>query len=150
MRLTPKMQTALLFCLYLSRAGKASDVTLIREICSQADAAYEILGYLFSEGVVSREMEEHPMQVTYVYTLEGNPTVGDILKAVSPKGLLTPKETASLKLGQHEHRALALLATSLSSALDPFLKRTMPGLNNDLILAELTQLDGAAEIGTGN
>lgn len=143
MRLTAKMQTALLFCLYLTRAGKASADDIGVELNLNCATMEEILTAL----------EEHNILVTDghagEFSLRGNPTVADVLKAVS-KPLLTPREIFAYTLGQHEHRALALFADTLSATLNPLLNRTIRGIGNDLILAELAKMDNITETGTGN
>lgn len=148
MRITPKMQTALLFCLYLTRAGKSYLYEAIREMDVDDCLCIDTIQELRRCNIV--RWFEPVGSGDQAYELIGNPTVADVLKAVSPKPLLTAKEAAAYRLGQHEHRALALLADNLNAALTPLLNRTIRGIGNDLILAELAQMDGAKETGAVN
>lgn len=139
MRLTHKMQTALLFCLYLTRAGRVN-ASVVGDILNLDVATLnDILLSLSLAQIVDSESGD--------YSLIGNPTVDDILKAVSHKPTLTAKETAVYRQGQHEHRALALLADKLTTAVAPILSRTIRGIGNDLVIAEISQMDSASGLG---
>src|ERR1700678_204928 len=135
MRLTPKMQYALLFCLYLTRAGKVTLLNTEQSLNLGEGELFEVADLLYISKIVSCE--------GMYFSLVGNPTVSDVLKAISPKPTLTDKERNAYRIGDHEHRALALFADNLSLALLPVLDRTIRGIGNDLILDELNKLDTA-------
>lgn len=141
MRLTKKMQIAIMTCLYLARAGKATQATLFETFKVDLTVLKETLHALEVAGIVGGSDE---------YSLNGNPTVADAIKAVSHKSTLTAKEYSSYRLGQHEQRALALFADMLTTTLNPLFNRTIRGIGNDLILAELAKMDSAKESGAAN
>lgn len=152
MRLTPKMQYALLFCLYLTRAGKANSSTVASTLSLGTDTLQECLAHLVEAGVVCFGPPEDGKHTAVYreYELLGNPTVDDVLKAITPKPTLTDKERTAYRRGEHEHRALSLLADNLILATNPVLSRTIRGIGNDLILNELNKLDTAVVSERGN
>lgn len=136
MRFNKNVQYALLFTLYLCRAGKATvdtasqNLGLSRTLLEQVSRKLRIAGIFKSTKGPSGG-----------YELVTNPTVLDLIKAVDKVEWLKVKEVATYQRGESEHRALVCFARRFGKTTATELNKTVRSLNNDLLIEEMNQFD---------
>lgn len=140
MKLGQKTKYALLFVLYLGRAGRARTT----------DAAHNLgLSVTFMEQV-ARKLRVGGIVKSIRgpgggYELAGNPSIGEVLDAMKVSPLMTKEETQALSTGTVEQRALGEIVGRLAFNLTPVLKASVTAHGAALSAAEGKQLGSLSE-----
>lgn len=132
MKLTKKFQYALLFVLYLTRAGQASAKTVSENLNIPHNILCQLTLRMKRNGILKRSRGRHG-----VYELAMRPTVADVAQAVAPialKGII-------LAGGPVEHRVLTQYACSMQSGMRRLLNRPVENLIKELTANELTTMN---------
>lgn len=137
MRMNRMLQYALLLVLYLCRAGRAR----------LADVVENLNLSLTFMGVVARKLRLGRVIKSIRgpgggYEIIGDPTVRDVVEAMSPVFLLSGREMSSYVRGAPEHRALAQCVVSFQAIMGPLLRRKVRNVNNELAANEIAALNG--------
>lgn len=138
MKLTKQVQYGVLFCLYLTRAGRASVDGVSKSLGLSVTFLQQVTRKLCTVGLIKSVRGPGGG-----YELVGNPTVGDVFDALSPIQLVTAKDSDTFARGEAEGRAFLGWVNNLSVVMNPLFKRTLRGVGNDLILEEMSRLDSA-------
>ncbi len=131
MKLNQKLQLGILFVLYLCRAGKANIESAAEGLEVSKSFLEQVARQLRLTGIVRSSRGPGGG-----YELVGEPTVGQMFKALSPVKLL---DTALLT--SHEKRSLCHLASSLTAAMNPIMNRKIRSVGMDLVAMDLAKLD---------
>lgn len=136
MRINKKAQYGVLLCLYIARAGRATipeasaNLKLSTPFLEQIARKLRIAGILTSVRGVKGG-----------YEMPGEPTIAQILKALSPASILTPEENRDYTRGEPEHRALAMFARRLTLGVSHFTKGSIRAISEELVNVELERMD---------
>jgi Rrf2 family protein len=138
MRLNKDFQYSLLFVLYLCQAGRAKLDDASYSLQIPKGFLEQLARKLRIAGVV-----ESVRGPGGGYELRGDPTVRDVMNAISPVKLLAEEEQTKYQSGLTEHRALLQFAKNLNSAMSIVLSRTVRNVGRELVANELAVMNTA-------
>lgn len=136
MRFNKNIQYGMLFCLYLCRSGRVTVDSAAEGLGLSKTLLSQVANKLKAGGVV--KSVKGPQGG---YELAEAPKVIDVFNALSPIKLIDTKEATKYVTGDAEHRALMTFVRGFNSSISPLMQRTIRGIGNDLVLAELNILD---------
>jgi Rrf2 family cysteine metabolism transcriptional repressor len=135
MKLNKKMQYAVLFSLYVSRAGRATVEVAADNLSLSRSFLEQVARKLRIAGVVKSVRGPNGG-----YELVGDPTVYDVLTAVAPVKLLGPEAT-DYKSGKAEERAFYRFALNLGNSIMPVLRKSISKVNDELVVSEVAAME---------
>ncbi len=136
MKLNRKSQYGMLLVLYICRAGRTTIDHAAENLGLSASFMEQVARKLRLAGVLQSVRGPGGG-----YELAGEPTVADVLDALSPINFLTTAEQQEYRRGHAEHRAFAAYAGNLKKALNPLLNRTLRNINQELVVNELALME---------
>lgn len=136
MKLNKKAQNAILFCLYLSRAGRASVASASEGLSLSKTFLYQVAGLLKKAGVVKSKRGPGGG-----YELTGAVRVVDVLNTFGPISVLSQKDTKEHSKGSPEARALVFYSKNLVWQMSPMLQLPIKNVMADLVQDEMGHLN---------
>lgn len=137
MRLNVKVQYALLFCLYLSRAGRAS----VTDASANMALSYHMLTAVANKLKRSGVVKSH-RGPGGGYELVGDPSVSDVITGVGISLDAIDKPNLNiLKVGGPEKRALAALSIAATFATRHFTSMKVRNVMSVLVAKEVEALE---------
>lgn len=131
MRLTKKVQYALMLALYLSRSGRAKSEAISRDLGLSALFLNKVAGKMRWNGLIRSVRGP-----SGGYELSGDPTVRDVVHSVCTQELITADEITTFSVGAKEQRSLLYLAINLNSAMGLVMNRKIRNLVNELVMVD--------------
>ncbi len=144
MRLPKESQYAVLFILYLCRAGRATTESAAEGLGVSKHFLEQIARSLRKAGIV--KAWRGPKGGYSIYT---EPTVRDVLKAVETRPFITGEEYLAYRQGEAEHRSFAKLTQSMNSSISDPLNRMVRSLMEETVTKEfvpMSRLDITATV----
>jgi len=136
MRLNKKSQSAILFCLYLSRSGRTSVASASEGLSLSRAALYGIAAMLKKAGLVTSVRGRNGG-----YELVPNATILNALNATTPPSVLAQRDAVRLAKGSPEARALVFYAKNLVWQMGPMLQLSIRDVMQDLVDTEVKHLN---------
>lgn len=136
MRFTKEMQYAILFAIYLCRAGR----TTVDSAAAGLNVSYPFLQQIalkLKKGGLVRAIKGP----NGGYELAYEPSIADVMNSIEPFALLTQSETSTYVVGEIEHRSFAAFANNLRSAMMPQLNRKIRSIEKETTVNELAMLN---------
>lgn len=134
MKISKEARYAFLLMMYLCRSGKADISDAAANLRMDEELLERVANKLWEHSLLVQHPDGATDQVTY--SINGFPTVEQVLLAFNLVNFLPSSQWDSYKNGEFEHRAFLLFVKETRAAVSPFLRKTFPRLVNDLVMAE--------------
>lgn len=128
MKLNKNAQYAILFTLYLTRAGKAPIENATENMQLSKPLMFQVVRKLRIAGIVKSHRGRYGG-----YTLIGEPTVKEIIQAVSNTDILGSKEINDYKNGTLEQKALLVFTKKMKVSQNAILNHKITDLTKNAI-----------------
>lgn len=140
MRVSKKVQYGLMLSLYLARSGRTTLENVAKSLRLSKSFLEQVARLLRIHGVVKSTRGP-----SGGYELIGDPTVGDIFKALGPISLIDKKTASKLRFGNAEERALGLFISDWQESVNIWSMSKIRGINMALVDQELSLLETAKQ-----
>jgi Rrf2 family iron-sulfur cluster assembly transcriptional regulator len=136
MRINKETQYAVLFALYLARAGRATVDTAAANLSISKSFLQRVAHKLKQKAVITSVRGPGGG-----YELVNDIRLIDVFNAAGDNGLLSQTDRNKFATGGLEERALELFVSNLGMAMWPLLNRTVRNVMNEIIVNETAHLN---------
>lgn len=140
MTISKQIQYGILLTLYISRGGRVTISSAVEGLGLTRYRLNRVAAALKNSGVL-RAIKGR----TGGLELIGSPSVLDVMNALEPYKLMSPRQKLKYSFGNQEHRAFSMLVSKMELALAPVLKKTVRTVMADLVDCEMKHMKGLTQ-----